>query len=959
MIKKKNYEMCLISTTHWDREYVFSDEKTRMMLVEMMDNLLDILDANPDYKHFHLDSQTSPLDDYLEIRPENEAKLKKYIKEGRILVGPWYTLPDEFLVSGESLIRNLQLGYKKAKEFGKVMKVGYNVFSWGQISQLPQLYRGFGIDTAIFYRGINRSVAPKLEFRWRSPDGSEILGMRFGEGYRLNFMHFLYLPVVFGRKHHWGYIPYYDWKNQKEPLFHLCDDYSEDPHHYLDDVAFPFLHEEKIPECIAELKETVINEATTPYLLFVMGWDSGRPYPHLPMLIEKINKLLKGGKLIHGSLPDYMDKVKKAVDKKKLKVLEGEMRHPNNMIKGGESWPPLFASALSARMPIKQANCKTELSLEKWAEPTSAFAWMLGKEYPKVFLERAWKLMILNQHHDGIGGTHIDKVSRSILERYSQCNEIAEKLIWDNLKFIGSQIDTTDAKDGDISLLVFNPSPYERTEVVTATIDFPREERIKSFTLSDFQENEIAPQSIWANDLSVYIHQPYDYPLYFKSRRFKFHFEAADIPALGYKTFKVNPAKTVRRNKGSLITASNIMENKFLRVEIKSDGRFRLTNKDGGSIYDNLHFFEDSGEVGGPCLHSLPEANEVFTSIGNPVSVSLIEDGPLLATFKIEIKMLLPEKAETRKRMYPFPKPDESFYPLKRSESKKEFIITSFVTLRKGSKRVEILTRLDNNIEDHRLRVLFPSGVRRAQDSYAEGQFDVLKRKISLPDSSEWAEAAVGTHPQRYFVDVNDGKDGLAIINQGIPEYEVIDDKERTIALTLLRCFRSAAEFRTEPEEPGAQCPGKHEFRYAIYPHRGNWEELELYREAYGFNLPLRVAQQRKTSGSLPNQMSFLKIEPANLILSAVKKSGEDKSLVIRLFNPTGDNLKGKISFYRKIKKVRLINLNEEAEKELNLKNKNSIALNVETKKIISLEIFFDERKSKNKQRKREEEILR
>jgi alpha-mannosidase len=144
-----------ISNTHWDQEGRFSMQRTRYMLVYMMDMLLDIFEKEPEFHSFHLDSQTVPLQDYLEIRPEKKDIILKLIEGKKLLVGPWFCLPDEFSVGGESIVRNLLLGHKIAKSMGHVSKTGYSPFGWGQISQMPQHYKGFGIEFSAFYRGIN------------------------------------------------------------------------------------------------------------------------------------------------------------------------------------------------------------------------------------------------------------------------------------------------------------------------------------------------------------------------------------------------------------------------------------------------------------------------------------------------------------------------------------------------------------------------------------------------------------------------------------------------------------------------------------------------------------------------------------------------------------------------------------------------------------------------------------
>src|SRR2546426_7613736 len=164
----------LVPHTHWDREWYQTFQQFRIRLVHAVDRLLDILDREDKFTHFMLDGQTIVLDDYLEVRPEQEELLKYYIRSGRIQVGPWYLQPDEFLVSGESLVRNLQIGLRQAAEYGEPMRVGYVPDCFGHIAQLPQILRGFGIDNAVFWRGVGEE-AHKSEFYWAAPDRTQVL----------------------------------------------------------------------------------------------------------------------------------------------------------------------------------------------------------------------------------------------------------------------------------------------------------------------------------------------------------------------------------------------------------------------------------------------------------------------------------------------------------------------------------------------------------------------------------------------------------------------------------------------------------------------------------------------------------------------------------------------------------------------------------------------------------------
>ena len=171
----KNYTCHVISHTHWDREWYQPLELFRLRLVDLIDRLLDLMESDPEFRFFNLDGQGIVLEDYLRLRPGNEQRLKALISEGRITIGPWYVLNDEFLVSGESTVRSLLIGHRVVSQFGPVMKIGYLPDQFGNMSQMPQILRGFGIDNCIFGRGWQAVDGRNMEFEWRSPDGSSVL----------------------------------------------------------------------------------------------------------------------------------------------------------------------------------------------------------------------------------------------------------------------------------------------------------------------------------------------------------------------------------------------------------------------------------------------------------------------------------------------------------------------------------------------------------------------------------------------------------------------------------------------------------------------------------------------------------------------------------------------------------------------------------------------------------------
>ncbi|MCH6555256.1 MAG: alpha-mannosidase, partial [Chloroflexi bacterium] len=178
----ERWRLILVPHTHWDREWYQPYQRYRTRLVGFFDLLLDILDQDPAYAHFMLDGHTILVEDYLEVRPDRRAKIERYVREGRLAVGPLYVIPDESLPSGEALVRNMLRGYRAAQALGGVMKVGYWPDPFGQIAHLPALLRGFGIERCVFWRGTDDSLDTS-EFVWEAPDGSEVLVKHMRGGY--------------------------------------------------------------------------------------------------------------------------------------------------------------------------------------------------------------------------------------------------------------------------------------------------------------------------------------------------------------------------------------------------------------------------------------------------------------------------------------------------------------------------------------------------------------------------------------------------------------------------------------------------------------------------------------------------------------------------------------------------------------------------------------------------------
>jgi len=920
-----NYQIHVVSHTHWDREWRYPFQEFRMLLIDMFDSLIQILETNPDYQYFLLDSQTMPLDDYLAIKPENEPILRKFVEQGRIHIGPWYSLPDTPEISGESIVRNLLLGMVITEEWKGQKWSGYSPFSFGQSSQMPQIYLGFGLDHMFFYRGNNNRITMH-EFIWEAPDGSQIMGMRSVNPYgRANWYVHVYRPVALNK---WPFEWDYHWREGQLP-FHPCD---EELHGFdywlLEQSHLDQLHLANLPKALAEIKGHAVKDATCNQLLYLDGMDQVNPYPRTPEIIRHANAMNSGDTYIHSSFYDYVQAVK--ANARDLKIMKGEFRY--TMVDG--LWQNLFPGMLCARMYLKQQNRQCEIKLQKNADTWAGIAEILGMEYPQGMMTLAWKYHLANQSHDSIAGCSVDLVHEDVEYRNRQIRHLADNVARKAMGHVIKHIDNSRLPDDAVCLIAFNSTQFERSEVATAFIDLPEEANARWFTVEDEQGVELPVQFFSNYPFGPIVKNPYEFPIPYRARRFHCAIDLQRIPGVGYKTFVVKPQSGQKVNFGSLSPRVNVLENEFLHAEILPDGRIHLTHKDSGREYDGLHYFEDRSEVGDHATQRPAAQDDIITSIGAPAEISKITDGPIMVQYRVTVTIHLPKDALA----------DRS----RRNPEKVPYAITSTITLKKGARFLEIKTELDNRVRDHKLRAMFPSGYARAEKSFSETHFDVTERDIRLPDTSHFKEPMLPYYPQYMFCGVGDGASGLAILNIGLPEYAVHEDEARTIGLTLLRTYRfpiigaNPEDVSTDETQVMCQCLRPFMFEYAIYPFQGDWVRGDVHQVANTFNVKLRLNQAGRSQGNLPSTLSFIKVQPNELMLSAIKKAARGNGLVVRLFNPTENTVKGAVSFWKPIRKAQWVNLNEKHLAHAEVRG-NAVAVSAGKKKIVTLEVWFDD----------------
>jgi hypothetical protein len=941
-----------ISNTHWDREWRFSMQRTRHMLVYMLDMLLDIFEKEPNYKSFHLDSQTIPLLDYLEIRPERQAILKKYVSEKKLFVGPWFCLPDEFCVSGESLVRNLLLGHKIARQFGHVSKTGYSPFSWGQISQMPQIYKGFGINFAAFYRGVNTIVAPRSEYMWEGADGSTLVASRLAIRPRYNVWYVIQRPAY--------------WNQQNENNRVMSWNGGHGPFRFVDEthcgLDMQYMHPrfdyfaKNVEQRARQAYDEQDGDWTTIHRFWSCGHDSSCPDIREIQMIADCDKVIKDkADVFHSNFEDFQKGVCQNISPD-LPLVKGEMRH--YYTKGSTS--VLFGWVISARMNIKKDNFITELALTNYAEPLAVFAGLLGAAYPQGFIDTAYNWLLQNHGHDSIGGCSRDIIGQDMVYRTRQCREISSCVTERAMLDIVGSINLSEYKADDIVLVVFNPASFVRSEAMSAVIDIPREWKCDGFEIVGLQNERVRMQVCEkAGQSCPIVQSPNDTANMFAMNRYNIRALFKDIPAMGYSTFIIKPLKKFRAHKvKSMLTGPRTMENEFIVVTINGNGTLKVTDKLTGKIFDELGYFCDSSEIGNPWEHHTVVNESKYTTLSEKAKVVLIRDGELETVFCVTIDWALPEGRT---------KDDKA-----RSEHLKKYTIVNTVTLRRGQGWVEIVTNLDNNVEDHYLQVAFSTNI-KSDKVMVQGQFDVIERSVILPDPSLFDEKIQTEQPMNSFVDISDGQLGFALFNEGLKAYEAADDPARTISLTLLRCFPLRICVTQEmldysQSDKGSQCLGKHSFRYAVMPHLGDWDKAKVWQAAERFNLSFLAAQVGPTEhGTEPLSKSFLEIKPDVLPVSAVKRSESGQGWVVRLHNPFEKTISGAIRFNggfagpervfspiervceefalpqtkgRKWSHIRVVTLEEIPEHDLAMGSDGWVAFEIEKKKILTIEFL-------------------
>lgn len=878
----------VIPHSHWDREWYFTTSRSKVYLMKDLGDVLNTLENDPEFKYFMVDAQGSLLDDYIKWRPQDKERISKLVNEGRLVIGPWYTQTDQLVISGESIVRNMYYGMKRCESFGKYMNVGYVPDSFGQSGNMPQIYRQFGIEDTLFWRGVSDDMVKHTDYNWRGDDGSVVFTTQIPFGYYIG-----------------GNIPEAPEEN---------DEFWQ-------------------KECL----EKAGGRSATRHIYFPNGFDQAPVRTNLPQLVQERNEKDPENEYVISCIEDYIKDVKS--ENPELEEVQGELVIAKHM--------RIHKSIFSSRSDLKVMNTQIQNYVTNVMEPLLTISYNLGNEYPHEAVAEIWKLLFENAAHDSIGSCISDTANEDVYVRYKQARDIAVNLVELHSRLISTNV----KNDADMTFTVLNTLPQKRKDTVIVKTYVPG----GKFAIIDENGNDVEYTIIKSRDLTDYVLS--QTIMLDPSRKFyvpdqvlevTMAIKANDVPALGYVQYSIDSKKDSHKETAD----KKVLENKYYTIEVEENGSLTIVDKANNVTYKNQGILVENGDDGDSFNYSPPRKDMEVFSNESKCTVK-ISGSDIYDQAEIHFDMVVPADLDER------------------AEGKVSVTmpVDMTVALRKDSKVIDFNVKVDNKGLSHRLCVLFNSQIVSAFN-YADQQFGLIKRpnyyekemKLYMEsmnnktekkagiqelanwanDQSTWQEPPISIEPTQSYVSLTDGKTGIAVIPQGVREYEVLDDSK--IRLTLFRTygFMGKENLIYRPgrasgeriiETPAAQLLKEMEFNFGFTSYAGdiNDSDIDTLAKQYNTNMEVYtyaeflngrlIFSQREIDGENAKIHSLFETE-GNLVVSAVKKAEEDDGYIIRLYNGKDHkNLDDKIKFNFDIKEAYYTNLKEEKTEEIKIEN--------------------------------------
>lgn len=540
---KPRLKLHVISHLLWDREGLATFQESRLGLVWLLDRFMTAFANRPGFGGLVLGGQNILIEDYLEVRPQYRALISELAQRGRLCAGPWYVLPNEFLVSPEALVRNLLLGEQTAASISARFDLGYMPGTAEHIGQLPQVLRGFGLGSMAITRS-SQDDAPPQQW-WMASDGSGLL---------------------------------------------LANLYEE-PDSQLTQSA----EAEALLAALVRIKGKVKDQTKARTLAILYDGTGHEPPEQIADLIDSVRGQVRGVQVVHGDLPGFLAEITETGGD--LPSLMGEILPPQ-MPAGSLStriWVKQYNHDVQTLLERWAEPFGAWASLVGPSEKIGPDGDWLHQ--PDDLIDRAWQLLLPNHAYRSISGQVVDQVHREMQVRFDQAVQIGAAIAGQSLRSLADQVDTNSLPGDEhpTVAVVFNAAGSVHSDIVT--LDLPPSLGNGAFEVLDSAGKPLATENTdpsQGTEESMQMVQP---------RRVSF--TAHNIPAFGYRTYILRPVTDDARK--AQIDDNTTIENQHLSASVDtSNGTFTLFDKNTGRVFAGLNRYVDGGDCGDATAYRPP-----------------------------------------------------------------------------------------------------------------------------------------------------------------------------------------------------------------------------------------------------------------------------------------------------------------------------------------------------------------
>ncbi|MFT4234829.1 MAG: glycoside hydrolase family 38 C-terminal domain-containing protein [Microbacterium sp.] len=733
-------EIVVVPHTHWDREWYEPHDVFRLRLVRMIDALLDLLEQTPDYR-FTLDGQAAAIEDYLEMRPESRARVVALVQSGRLAIGPFLILLDEFCCDGETIIRNLEMGIAASEALGGAMPIGYLPDMFGHAAQVPQILGGFGIGHAALWRGVPDRIRTHA-FDWRSPDGSVV---------------------------------------RCEYLF---DSYGNG----LDMFAIPGQLNELAPDYVERTRSWFGEDP----VLAMLGTDHSAPPADLIDVIDSFDGAGRTSITV-ATLGEHLQRFEA---RSSLPVVTGELRSHAR----GNILPGVF----SIRTNLKAEMARSERALDAAERLDLMYGTGENDAFFRTAWHRLIE-STAHDSVTGCGvdataeqvGTRIHTaghIARGVTDDILRClarSVSPQRHVVFNPSGARQQVQVDVTLNGAESELVLpgvqllGALPTVLGDETMSSADLPRLlRRIHGRELFGQQINvstwgdhalrfDVAedPHGVW--DLAAFTTELEERVAADASGREQWHVETiaaprqrallcADAPALGACT--VSPQDAVAPEHPVEVSERQL-SNGRVQIGVNDDGTVRVTA--GDTTLDGVLALVDDGDCGDAYNYGPLDDSSSITRAAH-VEIQTLETGPLRGRILVRREYELPIGLDGSGS---------------RSAQTIPLTVDTVVELRADEGFLRVTVDYVNSARDHRLRLLVPVGAADVECSRSAGQYGLTARGRSAEGG--WGEHPIPTFPGYRSIAAADA----AVLVRKLTEYELVSraGEQDALALTLSR----------------------------------------------------------------------------------------------------------------------------------------------------------------------------